>query len=94
MADEGTDFHWRNTMRPTRFFAFDSRAVLPLMLVFVHIRLWTLVLALFTTSVFWMAERAGYGFEPLLRRIRCMIVGPKRPGIVGTKKRHLIDYGK
>jgi intracellular multiplication protein IcmT len=88
------DWHWRNSMRSARFFAFDSRAAVPILLVLVHIRLWTLILAVITTVAFWMAERAGYGFEPVLRRLRCLIIGPKRPAITPSARRHMIDYGK
>ena len=88
------DWHWRNTMRPARFFAFDSRAAIAVLLVLLHIRLWTIILAVVTMILFWLAERAGYGFEPVLRRLRCFIIGPKRPGLVFTGRRRMIDYGK
>ena len=33
---EKVNWHWRNTMRPVRFLAFDARAALPLPLLLVH----------------------------------------------------------
>ena len=88
------DWHWRNSMRPTRFFAFDSKAVLGILLVIIHIRMWTFVLALVVIGVFWLAERAGYSFEAAFRRLRVLILGPKRPAVALRAKRRLLDYGK
>ena len=93
MADIN-DYHWRNSMRPTRFFAFDSRAVLGVVLVIVHIRLWTILLAIAVIIAFWFAERAGYSFDSACRRIRTLLLGPKRPAIAIKANRKLVDYGK
>ena len=93
MADIN-DWHWRNSMRATRFFAFDSRAALGILLVIVHIRMWTIMLAVMVVFGFWFAERAGYGLEAACRRVRTLLLGPKRPGIAMKGKRPLIDYGK
>ena len=87
------DWHWRNTMRPVRFFAFDSRAVIGILMVIMHVRTWTFMLALIGISCFFVAERAGYDFDSSLRRIRSYIVGPKRPASMGLSRRRLKDYG-
>jgi intracellular multiplication protein IcmT len=91
---DSNDWHWRNSMRPTRFFAFDSRAVLGVVLVIIHIRLWTIVLACIGILVFWFAERAGYSFDSACRRLRTLIIGPKRPSTAFRSKTRLVDYGK
>ncbi len=93
MSDAG-DWHWRNTMRPARFFAIDSRAALAVILVLVHFRLWTFVLGCLTMIGFWLAERAGYDFDAVLRRGRSFVIGPKRPAVVFGSKRRLKDYGR
>ena len=93
VEDQG-DYHWRNSMRPTRFFAFDSRAALAILLVIVHIREWTIVLAIVTMAAFWLAERRGYGLEAALRRVRAILLGPRRPATVFSARRTLNDYGK
>ncbi len=93
MADIN-DWHWRNSMRTTRFFAFDSRAALGVLLVIIHLRMWTVLLAVCVVCAFWFAERAGYGLEAACRRIRTLLLGPNRPAVVLKTKRRLIDYGK
>ncbi len=94
MSEEASDYHWRNSMRSARFFSFDARSVLGILLVIIHIRLWTLMLAFSLIGVFWAAERAGYEFNAVLRRVRSLIVGPKRPATAFTSLRKLKDYGR
>ena len=94
MSDEWSDYHWRNSMRSARFFMFDARSAVGICLVLVHIRLWTLMLALIIIMIFWLAERAGYEFNAVLRRVRLAIIGPKRPATAFSSSRRLKDYGK
>jgi intracellular multiplication protein IcmT len=94
MAVEQGDYHWRNSMRPTRFFIFDSRTALAIFLVIIHVREWTIVLALVVVLAFWVAERRGYGLEAAMRRVRTILLGPRRPATCYSARRKLIDYGK
>ncbi len=74
-----SDVHWRNSMKSARFFALDARAVFPFLLVFLHVRGWTLMLAFFCTILFWVAERIGLKFDSALRAARAWFVAPYRP---------------
>ncbi len=94
MSEAANDYHWRNSMRTARFFMFDARSVLGIVLVILHIRMWTFMLALAVMTAFWMAERAGYDFNASLRRIRSFIIGPKRPATAWSRGRRLKDYGR
>lgn len=91
--DSVQTWHWRNTMKPVRFFNFDARAGLILVLVLVHFRTWTLTLAITVNVVFYILERKGLTFSAALRALRSWIVGPKRPAFIYSRRRKLLDTG-
>ena len=62
--------HWRNTMKDTRFFAFDAKAAGPFLLFLMHIRLWTLIVFIVALLVFWGLEKKGLSFSSSLRAFR------------------------
>lgn len=92
MADISGD-HWRNTARDVKFFAFDARAAAPLLFVIIHMRLWTLTLAIVVLLVFVLLERFGLSVNIALRRLRLWITGPYRPAKVKFFTRDFIDRG-
>lgn len=87
------EFHWRNTMRPVRFFAFDAKVVVFLGLFMVHARLWTFSLFIVMMLLFWALERRGLLFNAALRAFRTWIYGTHRPGWLWFRKRKMVDYG-
>ncbi len=87
------DWHWRNSMKVTRFFALDARAAIPFVFLIVHFRPYTLGLAIFVVTVFFLAERAGLTFGAALRRIRVFLLGPRRPRMLWIAHRSMVDYG-
>ena len=93
MAEEEYTWHWRNTMKPVRFFKFDARAGLVLMLVLVHFRIWTLIFALIVNVVFFLLERKGLTFSAALRAGRSWFTGSYRPAFLWTRRRKLLDTG-
>lgn len=92
MAQDMQD-HWRNTARITRFFMFDARAAAPLLLFIMHMRLWTLILAIFVIIVFAILERFGLTVTIALRRFRVWILGPTRPALTKVFRRDFVDRG-
>ncbi len=86
-------FHWRNTMKPVRFFAFDARAGFFVVLLLMHARLWTLLLLIAVFLLFWMLERKGLSFASALRAARLWLVGKYRPAWIWTRRRKLLDTG-
>ena len=62
-------WHWRNSMKTVRFFIFDARAGFFVVLVVIHARLWTLLLAITVMTVFWLFERKSLSFPAALRAI-------------------------
>lgn len=91
--ENGIRWHWRNTMKPVRFFQFDARAGFFIILVLIHARLWTLYLMIGVNIIFWILERKGLSFAAAIRSLRMWIVGPYRPAWVYTRRRKQLDTG-
>ncbi len=86
-------WHWRNTMKPVRFFRFDARAGFFCFLLLVHARYWTLFLTIAVLIIFWILERKGLSFSSAIRALRMWFVGNYRPAWVSFKKRKMHDSG-
>ena len=78
---------WRNTMLPIRIYIADARALIPMMVVLVHIRLWTFYIALAGIAVFAVLEWLGLTYPAAVRTVRRLIVGRRRSAIPAWKKR-------
>ena len=78
---------WRNTMLPVRVYVVDARGLIPLMVVLVHIRVWTFYVALGGIAVFTALEWLGLTFPAAVRTVRRWIVGSRRAAIPAWKKR-------
>lgn len=90
---EKFNWHWRNSMRPVRFFAFDGRAAMPIPLLLIHARWSTLILTIVTLIIFRFLEQRGLTFPAALRNFRSWLVGVDRPGWVSAQKRKFQDFG-
>jgi intracellular multiplication protein IcmT len=93
MAEEPKNWHWRNTMKPVRFFVFDARAVIFLVLALIHARLWTLELMVVVLGIFWILERKGLSYAAALRAMRVWFLGAYRPAWIYTRRRKMLDTG-
>lgn len=80
-------------MKSARFFALDAFASFPFLLALLHIRWWTLSVALVTTLAFWVAERLGLRFMPALRAARAWLVAPMRPARAYQLNHRMADLG-
>ena len=87
------DYHWRNAMRPARFFGVDARASGSLFFLLLHMRLWTLGIVIFTMVLFYMLERKGLTFNAALRSFRSWLFGKKRPALLWVRRTQIKDYG-
>lgn len=90
---ERQNWHWRNTMRPVRFFNLDARAGIPYFLLLVYARPVTLVLVLISTALFKFMEKRGLTFPAALRAFRVWLFGDERPGWLRMRRRVLKDFG-
>lgn len=95
MADyeTGMDYHWRNTMKPVRFFMLDARVAIFFMLFILHMRIWTFAAFIIVGAFFWILERNGLGFAAAMRTFRTWILGRRRPAWLWIRKRKFHDYG-
>ncbi len=91
--EERENWHWRNSMRPVRFFNLDARAAAPFAVLLFYARPITLFLAVFLTIVFVLLERKGLTFDASLRAFRKWLLGQKRPGWAPFRRRKMVDYG-
>src|SRR5690606_10790559 len=91
--EEKANWHWRNTMRPVRFFGLDARAAIPYFVLLVYARPITIFLTVTSTIVFIMLEKRGLSFDSALRALRNWLVGQKRPAWISLRRRRMLDFG-
>lgn len=89
---EMQNWHWRNSMRPVRFFSIDARAAIPYVFLLLHARLSTLTLAIISTIIFVLLERRGLTVPSALRKLRSWLCGPTRPAWITYRRRVMTDY--
>jgi intracellular multiplication protein IcmT len=75
MPESPVNAYWRDSARSARFFVVDAYAVLPLILFLLHIRWWTLTVALCATIFFGILERVGFSVPVFLRFMKTCIGG-------------------
>lgn len=89
----GQPVFWRETMKPAKFLIFDGRVVLVLVPAFMHLRVWTLIIAIAVMFTFWWFERKGISADSILRFIRAKFVGRRRTARGIFEERTAIDFG-
>jgi len=92
-AIEKQNWHWRNTMRPVRFFNMDARAGIPYFALLVYARPITLFFVIISTAVFKLMEKRGLTFPAALRAFRVWMFGDFRPGWLSMRRRRFKDFG-
>ena len=81
---------WRDSGKPVRFFGVDGRAASGLVLVLLHLSLFTLGLSVFLMVAFSVLERFDYTLPNAARKLRVVISGKKKRAknpLVGRKYR-------
>jgi intracellular multiplication protein IcmT len=91
-AQDQLNWHWRNTMRPVRFFNLDARAVLPFCVLIIWARPVTLALCIMITMIFWGVEKTGLTLPASLRKLRALVVGDRRPALRLTRYRRFREF--
>lgn len=92
-AEERVNWHWRNTMRPVRFFNLDARAGLPFIVLVFYARPVTIGITAITVFIFRFLEKKGLTFPAAMRALRVWFLGPNRPGLASFRRRYMRDYG-
>ena len=80
-------------MRPVRFFAFDCRAAIPFIILFVYARLSTIILTILVLIVFRILEQRGLTYPAAKRNLRAWLAGAERPGWLSAQHKKFIDLG-
>lgn len=70
--------HWRDSARVPKFFFIDGEATFPMLLFLLHIRLWTLGVAVLATLFFTLLSRYGFSISTFLRWFRNFLVGNRK----------------
>lgn len=91
---EQVNWHWRNSMRPIRFFSFDVKAIIPFCILLFYARVSTLVLCFLVTIFFWVLEKKGLTFDAAMRASRLFFFGDFRPALTKFRHRKLKDFGR
>lgn len=73
-----TGAHWRDSARSVRFFMLDGKTAFPMLLMLMHITMWTFCLAVSATIFFSILRHYGYTVDVFFRRARCIISGPRK----------------
>ncbi len=90
---EKYNWHWRNTMRPVRFFGFDARAAIPFAVLLFYARISTIILTIVITMIFWFLEQRGFTFPAAMRALRAWLCGQNRPAWIRHRHRKMRDFG-
>ncbi len=91
---DAINWHWRNTMRPARFFAMDARAAMAFLILLPNLaRVGVWIFCLVVTFVFIALEKRGLVFSSAMRRLRSWIIGDFRPAWNSVHYRKTIDFG-
>lgn len=67
--------HWRDSARSARFFIVDARAVFPVFIFLMRIRIWSAILVLVSIVFFGIIEHYGFTVPVFLRWVRNFMAG-------------------
>ncbi len=88
------NWHWRNSMRTVRFFAFDARSAIPLCLLLFRLADWRAwAIMIINLFIFRYLERKGLTTPAAMRSLRVWIIGADRPGWLGVHTKKFVDFG-
>lgn len=88
----GTPLFWRETHKPGRFLIFEGRVVIVLLLMVMHLRVWTVVLAFSVMAILYYFDRKGVPADSILRYLRARFVGRKRSARGVHNERVAVDF--
>ncbi len=74
----GSPCYWRPTMQPARMFVWDARLFPVVLLVLLHFRLWTVLLAAIVLGLALILQRRGMSVPAACRRVRSLLAGRHR----------------
>lgn len=81
--------HWRDSGRAPQFFMIDARSAFPLLLFLVHIKEWTLIVALVATAFFAILARYGLTMSIFVRTMLSLLAGKVKQSKPWWRKKSL-----
>ncbi|CAN0597803.1 unnamed protein product, partial [Laminaria digitata] len=79
-------------MKNGKFLIFEGRVVFVLLPTFIHMRLWTISIAVFTMFMFWWFDRKGVSTDAIIRFLKSKLIGKKRTARGVYEERSAIDF--
>jgi intracellular multiplication protein IcmT len=76
MKEPDSDAHWRDSARQARFFFVDATAAFPILIMLLHIKLWTFIATACSILFFAILERFKFTIPVFIRWIKGFIAGP------------------
>lgn len=89
----GSPAFWRETHKQVRFVIFDGRIFVVWLLMIMHLRVWTVLLAIGITFGLFLLERKGVSADSALRFMRASFAGRRRTARGIQEERRPIDFG-
>lgn len=80
-APPSPDAHWRDSARYPQLFIIDARAVFPVLLCLLHLRLWTIIVAITASAFFAILDRYGFTLAVFGRWIKAKLAGKRKAAI-------------
>lgn len=77
-APPSPDAHWRDSARYPQLFIIDARSVFPVLLALLHLRVWTIALAIMVSLFFGILNRYGFTLAVFGRWIRTTLGGKRK----------------
>lgn len=89
----GSPIFWRETHKQVRLFVFDGRLSIIFLLMLMHIKWWTLILAVSVTGIMYFFETKGISADSILRALRASFSGRRRTARGVEAERLPVDFG-
>ena len=90
--NHGKRAFWRETHKPVRFAFLDGRIVPALLLTVMHLRIWTVLLALAAMAALSLFERRGIRADAIPLHLRARIAGRLRPACGIRAERRPVNF--
>lgn len=89
----GAPLYWRETHKQPKLLIFDGRLIVLLLAVILHVRIWTIFLAVTAMLILFLFERKGVPADSIIRYLRSSLIGKKRTARGILSERCAVDFG-
>lgn len=89
----GNSLWWRESAKQPKLMMFDGRVIILILFAALHLRTWTVALALGSMFVLFFFARKGISADSILRYLRTALNGRRRTARGLHEERSAVDYG-